>query len=758
MAKNIFGLVHTMLDNAGALEASGTIEVYLAGTSTPCTLYSDREMLTTAGYVITADTYGRFPERWIADSITVKLVYKDSAGTTIATRDYANDSNALSLSLPQFYLEDYYVTTWEAALNDANTAAAAAGGGIIYAHGQEEYAFTGYPSALSAGVYIFGIPNFTRFKMPTTGGTLIQWTGGAVGSAKTLSGNLAAGDETIGVTSGSDIVAGDFLRLNTTNASLSLGNPTQLFRVEAKPSANSITVANRVRFATLTSDTYSLVELTMISGGGLYGIIFDGSACTGTTCIGCQGQYMNGAYFDCIGGENMSSSDPVGANSAGVLHLYDCWDTRGLNDIWAYKSGSGNTTDIQFRRMGPTQYGTIHSEQATGFGPGWYDSADQQDIDSIYSLRATQRAGKIQCTNAVIGRIVVDKPHNTGFAFTEAATADVGLVEYTATNTPDAISVSSLVRASNVVTMTLASDPSWGTGRTVIVAGAVSGDDMNGAVTVTRVSALVYTYSDTGANETATGTITATAQATPSLWLNDESCKVSIQTARFWGVTNAGGDIHTGSTDALWIGSVYTQWGSAPTYGGTATTGKERIIRELNNVPQAIGFSTSTYFTVQDFTATSGQTGYQIKAYDSGGTLRTGTVNINSVGNMLVQAPSTLNLYLYGAATYVQNNLLSETDATKDIGATAANRFRDLHVSRGIRASGRDIIDAQGYDVFKTETAANIASVAHAINTTGKAQGRAVLDTTNNRLMIASGSAAAAAWYYADGSASVTPA
>jgi hypothetical protein len=91
MAKTIFGLVHTMLDDSGALEPGGTIEVYAAGTSTQQTVYSDRALTTTAGYQITADAAGRLPERWIGDGVIVKLIYKDSAGATLATRDYAND-------------------------------------------------------------------------------------------------------------------------------------------------------------------------------------------------------------------------------------------------------------------------------------------------------------------------------------------------------------------------------------------------------------------------------------------------------------------------------------------------------------------------------------------------------------------------------------------------------------------------------------------------------------------------------------------
>jgi hypothetical protein len=59
--------------------------------------------------------------------------------------------------------------------------------------------------------------------------------------------------------------------------------------------------------------------------------------------------------------------------------------------------------------------------------------------------------------------------------------------------------------------------------------------------------------------------------------------------------------------------------------------------------------------------------------------------------------------------------------------------------------------------VLQSIAAASIAAVANAINTTGKVTGKVVYDTTNNRLMVSSGSAAASPWYIADGSASVTP-
>jgi hypothetical protein len=59
--------------------------------------------------------------------------------------------------------------------------------------------------------------------------------------------------------------------------------------------------------------------------------------------------------------------------------------------------------------------------------------------------------------------------------------------------------------------------------------------------------------------------------------------------------------------------------------------------------------------------------------------------------------------------------------------------------------------------VIQSAAAADIAAVGNAINTANKKVGKVVYDTTNNRIMIASGTAAASPWYIADGSASVTP-
>ena len=78
-----------------------------------------------------------------------------------------------------------------------------------------------------------------------------------------------------------------------------------------------------------------------------------------------------------------------------------------------------------------------------------------------------------------------------------------------------------------------------------------------------------------------------------------------------------------------------------------------------------------------------------------------------------------------------------------------------LRVKNGIPTGP---LDGQTVDTMQpTATSANIASIGDALNITGKYAGKLVWDTTNNRMMRASGSTASAVWWVIDGSASVTP-
>jgi hypothetical protein len=68
-------------------------------------------------------------------------------------------------------------------------------------------------------------------------------------------------------------------------------------------------------------------------------------------------------------------------------------------------------------------------------------------------------------------------------------------------------------------------------------------------------------------------------------------------------------------------------------------------------------------------------------------------------------------------------------------------------------------VDAtEGYIQLRTATAAQIAAIADAVNTTGKAAGTIVFDTTNSKLKIATGANANSTWVDAAGTNAVTPA
>lgn len=62
-----------------------------------------------------------------------------------------------------------------------------------------------------------------------------------------------------------------------------------------------------------------------------------------------------------------------------------------------------------------------------------------------------------------------------------------------------------------------------------------------------------------------------------------------------------------------------------------------------------------------------------------------------------------------------------------------------------------------GYIQLRTATAAEIAAIGNAVNTTGKAAGTIVFDTTNNKLKIATGGNANSTWVDDGGANAVTP-
>ena len=68
-----------------------------------------------------------------------------------------------------------------------------------------------------------------------------------------------------------------------------------------------------------------------------------------------------------------------------------------------------------------------------------------------------------------------------------------------------------------------------------------------------------------------------------------------------------------------------------------------------------------------------------------------------------------------------------------------------------------DVDATAGYIQLRTATTAQIADATNSVNTSGKAAGTIVFNTTLGTLKIATGSTATSTWVNADGTTAVTP-
>jgi microcystin-dependent protein len=75
------------VDGSGIPFAGGKMYVYLAGTTTPATLYGDVGLTTPLTNPVIADSAGRFAEMYAASGVSYKLVLKTSADVAVWTAD-----------------------------------------------------------------------------------------------------------------------------------------------------------------------------------------------------------------------------------------------------------------------------------------------------------------------------------------------------------------------------------------------------------------------------------------------------------------------------------------------------------------------------------------------------------------------------------------------------------------------------------------------------------------------------------------------
>jgi hypothetical protein len=92
----------TYWKNDGTLNAGGSLNFYVTGTTTPKNVYSDETLGTSLGSTITLDSNGRHSEDpWLAEDFEYRIIEKDSDGVTLSTRDNVRSADtAAAIVLP----------------------------------------------------------------------------------------------------------------------------------------------------------------------------------------------------------------------------------------------------------------------------------------------------------------------------------------------------------------------------------------------------------------------------------------------------------------------------------------------------------------------------------------------------------------------------------------------------------------------------------------------------------------------------------
>jgi parallel beta-helix repeat protein len=787
MAKNLFGLVHTLLDDSGALEPGGTIEVYDAGTTTPRTVYSDRALTTTAGYQITSDAAGRLPERWISDGIIVKLVYKDSSGVTLATRDYANDNadDSENYNVLLYGATGNGSTDDTAAFTAAGTAAAAAGRAIYIPGGT--YIVNNWTPPTNTLVYGDGMHD-----------SILKRPNSAASNASVV--NLTA----TGVTLRDLCVDGNKANqtLGSNNVSITSGYNYQLERVWFKNAKAASGYGSGLAISSTsdqTNDTVTQVLGCVSSendGAGVsidecWNVTIDGNRATnnggaGITLVNLDApiepasqRYISIINNVCL--DNSASGIAVlGTTTDNIMPVYS--SLQAFNIIVSGNRCRGNAAygiGLQGQLMECINNQCYENGGTTsGFYGGIlfnaYSSICSNNIcnsNAFYGIDAGGSVDSIVCDNicstngnaTANGGVGINIGGSTDTSCDDnvlinngalGAGAGIGIqcaaYELSGSGAGFPYRTSNVSICNNMIVLTVSTQGGvyvkQGGDGLVVQNNSVRGGSANLAFLFETDS--IRADNNVRVNDATIGGHAIASAAT--LVIPDYCDVVSIT-----GSTDITGGIRSYSQNlyhekVAWLeitngGSGYT---SAPTVSFSGGGGSGAAATAYVGTGGAV---TSILMTNHG----SGYTSTPTVSFSGGGgsgAAATAQVGVpNRIGRKVTLVFTgtaglydTTQLYLNGGKHFFPS---STSEDTITLLAMFGTNWHEM---------GRSSNTSEIY--ANTRTATQIADKTNDINTKGKYAGRIVYDTTNNRLMVASGTTDVSNWHVADGSASVTPA
>jgi len=203
-----------------------------------------------------------------------------------------------------------------------------------------------------------------------------------------------------------------------------------------------------------------------------------------------------------------------------------------------------------------------------------------------------------------------------------------------------------------------------------------------------------------------------------------------------------------------WIAGVFTEFLSFTTAGVVQLTGANfspfRLKRTGSTSAVAVTYENDAGSVAVGGRATGVNTGEFIPSVN-------GVLDLGASGNNW--ATAFIRSVSFGPAcaqTFTSVAGTPEGAVTSAVGSVVTDQ------TNGVLYLKKTGTSTAGYvvpgDIHVTATAANIAAIGNAINTTDKRLGKVIWDSTNNRAMRASGTTAASPWHVLDGSVTVTPA